>query len=162
MKIFGKGGKLNIIDVILILIVVAALVFVAVRFVFNGSDGETDDAQATNDSMNITFAVSCEQTDATLAQSIIASLEGGEMDYKGESVTTTRIYSSHKLYDAYLTDWSYDEETEMLVLTIEACTEQDEGSYILGTQEIRLGKEFIVKTLSVEISGYVSSMEIAQ
>lgn len=161
MKIFGKGGKLNIIDVIVILIVVAALAFVAVRFVFNAS-AEADDAEESNPSPSITFTVNCEQTDATLARSIIASLEGGEMDYKGEAVTTTRIYNSYKLYDAYLTDWSYDEETRMLVLTIEASAEPNEGSYTLGTQEIRLGKEFIVKTLSVEITGYVSSMEIAQ
>lgn len=162
MKIFGKGGKLNIIDIILILIVVAALAFVAVRFVFNGSDAEASGSEPSNITPNITFTVSCKEVDATLARSILDSLEDGEMNYKGEAVTTTRIYNSHKLYDAYLTQWNYDKATEMLTLTVEAHAELDEGSYTVGTQEIRLGKEFSVKTLSVEITGYVSSMEIVQ
>lgn len=161
MKIFGKGGKLNIIDIILILIVVAALVFVAARFVFRDEAAEIDDGELSVDAPNITFTVYCEETDATLAQSIIDSLSG-EMEYMDEFVPTTRIYNSHKLYDAYLTEWSYDEESELLSLTVEACVENTEGSYTLGTQEIRLGKTFIVKTLSIEVTGYVARMEITK
>lgn len=163
MKIFGKGGKLNIIDLIIILLLVAALAFVAVRFVF-GSDAENVseiDAENGLFEPNLTFTVTCEETDATLAQNIIDSLKG-EMEIDGEPITTTQIYNSHKLYDAYLTDSRYDEATGMLTLTVEAYAELDEGSYTVGSQEIRLGKEFIVKTLSVEITGYVSSMEIVR
>lgn len=161
MKIFGKGGKLNIIDIILILIVVAALAFVAVRFVFNTTEDEPESTGSSVFTPNVTFTVTCEETDATLAQNIIDSLSG-EMEFDGESVTNKRIYNSHKLYDAYLTEWNYDESTGMLTLTIEAELENNEGSYTLGSQEIRLGKDFIVKTLSVEIVGYVSQMEIAE
>ena len=42
---------------------------------------------------------------------------------------------------------------------IEAAAENTVGSFVVGTQEVRIGRDYIVKTVDIEMPGTVSAME---
>ena len=161
MKLFGKGGKLNIIDIIIILVLVAAIAVVAVKVLNKGSDtpGAND---AVSEEPNLRFTVVCEQIQESLANNIIAELEQEEVTIDGTAASPRRIFNSNKLYDASVTAWETKpakDGTVDLWLTVEGVSSDATGSYSLGVQDIRVGIAYNVKTVCIEISGTVYSME---
>ncbi len=155
MKLFGKGGKLNIIDILLILILIAAVAFVAVRFL--SDDGDTLGSEVALSEPNLVFTVVCEDIDEVLAQNIMDSLASPDTLLDGNMINMTRLFNSNKLVDARVTAWEY--ENGALSLTVEGCAVYSNGAFSIGTQEVRIGKIFNVKTLDVEIEGLVYAME---
>ena len=57
MKLFGKGGKLNIIDILIILILVAAVVFVGVRLLSDKTDTLGSENAVTEPNLRFTVLV---------------------------------------------------------------------------------------------------------
>ena len=160
MKLFGKGGKLNVIDIIVILILIAALAFAAYKLL--GPDTEALDANGSLSSPNIRFQVLCEDIPAELADSIVSSLSSEATVIDGVVAPTNRMYNSNKLVDAQITAWDIQADGEGradLYLTVEAAATVTGGAYSIVTQEVRLAKEYIVKTVDVEITGVIFSME---
>ena len=155
MKLFGKGGKFNIIDIILILILVAALAFVAVRFL--SADKNTLGSDVALSEPNLTFKVVCEDVSEELAENIMASLASADSELDGNIISMTRLFNSNKLVDAKVATWEYVDGN--LSLSIEGCAVYSNGAFSIGTQEVRIGKVFNVKTLDVEIEGTVYAME---
>ncbi len=167
MKLFGKGGKLNIIDIILIVAVLAIIVFALVAPSLSTDDGNevgeappaaiVDGENEVNE-QNIIFTVGCEDVDAQLAQSIIASLESGNSLFGEEDDLMTRLYNNHKLIDAHVSGWEYDDNGTLL-LTVKGTATYSNGAFSVGTQEVRIGRSYFVKTMAIEIEGVVYSME---
>lgn len=155
MKLFGKEGKLNIIDIVLIVILVAAIAFAAVRFL--SDDTNTLGSDVALSEPNLTFTVVCEDIDEILAKNIMSSLESPDSLLDGNTINMTRLFNSNKLVDAKVTEWSYTDGK--LMMEIEGCAVYSNGALSIGTQEVRIGKIFNVKTLDVEIEGVVYSME---
>lgn len=155
MKLFGKDGKLNIIDLVLIVILVAAIAFAAVRFL--SDDTNTLGSDVALSTPNLTFTVVCEDVDETLAKNIMSSLESPDSLLDGNTINMTRLFNSNKLVDAKVTAWSYADGK--LTMEVEGCAVYSNGAFSIGTQEVRIGKVFNVKTLDVEIEGVVYSME---
>lgn len=155
-----KKSKFNIIDVIVIVILVAALAFVGYKLLNRGS-GELSDADALS-APNIRFTVLCDDIDATMADNILASLASEPMTIGGSTVEMTRLYNSNKLVDAQVVAFEARdgaEGTKDLLLTVEANATATPGAYSVVTQEIRIGKDYIVKTVGVEITGQILSLE---
>ncbi|MBQ6430284.1 MAG: DUF4330 family protein [Oscillospiraceae bacterium] len=155
-----KKRKLNIIDVIVIVILVAALAFAAYKLLNRGS-GELGDANAQS-KPNIRFTVLCDDLDAELARNIAASLDEAPRSIGGTTVDMHRLYNSNKLVDAQIVGKEVKENedgTIDLVLTVEANATATPGAYSVVTQEIRIGKDYIVKTIGVEITGQILSLE---
>ena len=155
-----KKRKLNIIDIIVIVILLAALAFAGYKLLNRGS-GELSDADALS-APNIRFTVLCDDVDATMAQNILDSLAGEPMEIGGTTVPMTRLYNSNKLVDAQVVAYEAAEGTEGttdLLLTVEANATATPGAYSVVTQEIRIGKDYIVKTIAVEITGQILSLE---
>ena len=74
----------------------------------------------------------------------------------------TRLFNSNKLVDAKIIGHEITtaaDGTTELRLTVEAAAVVSGGAYSVGTQEVRIGKDFKVKTLDVEIEGCVLTME---
>ena len=120
MKLFGKGGKLNVIDIIVILILIAALAFAAYKLL--GPDTEALDANGSLSSPNIRFQVLCEDIPAELADSIVSSLSSEATVIDGVVVPMNRMYNSNKLVDAQITAWDIQADGEGradLYLTVE-------------------------------------------
>ena len=42
---------------------------------------------------------------------------------------------------------------------IEAAAKNTVGSFVVGTQEVRIGRDYTVKTVDIEMLGTVSAME---
>lgn len=160
MKLFGKGGKLNVIDLLIILILVAAIAFVGVRLLSDKT--ETLGSENAVTAPNLRFTVLISDIHPELAAQIETALTGEPTDIGGNVVEMTRLFNSNKLVDARVVSHrittAADGTTE-LRLTVEAAAVISSGAYSVGTQEVRVGKEFNVKTLNVEIKGDVLTME---
>lgn len=160
MKLFGKGGKLNIIDLLIIVILLAAVVFVGIKLL--GDDTETLGSENAMTEPNLRATVLCEDVDPDLAANLMAALEGEPVDIAGNSVEKTRLFYSNKLENGKITGYELRENpdgTTDLLLTFEAVAVISDGAYSVALQEVRIAKEFIVKTLDVEITGVIFSME---
>ena len=160
MKLFGKGGKLNIIDILIIVILVGALAFAAMKFL--GDDTPTLGSENAVTAPNLRATVLCEDIDPELASNLMEALEGESVSIAGNSVEKTRLFYSNKLENgkivSYETKTNADGSTDLL-LTFEAVAVISDGAYSVALQEVRIAKEFIVKTLDVEIEGVIFSME---
>lgn len=161
MKLFGKGGKLNIIDIIIILVLVAAIVLVAVKVLRKEPEtpGMND---AVSENPNLRFTVVCEQMQESLADNIIAALEGGDVTIGSTTTSPCRIFNNSKLYDASIVAWEKmpaKDDTVDLRLTVEGVVSESTGAYTLGVQDVRVGISYTVKTVAIEANGLVYSME---
>lgn len=145
----------------------------------NESTTETE-AEIENPLSEPTLSMIVEIYDITreLADNTIASFDGEPRELEGDMIPMTRIYNSNKLVDAQVVSWEIlDSETEStsatdgetapqtesrdlvtLRITIEANPDVYSCNYGVGTQEVRIGKEFIVKTMSMELVGTIVSM----
>ncbi len=156
-----KKRRFNVIDVIVIVILVAALAFAGYKLLNRGS-GEIGDADALS-APNIRFTVLCDDIDAALADNIFDLLEAEPMNIGGTTVESTRLYNSNKLVDAQIVGIERvegAEGTKDLILTVEANATATPGAFSVVTQEIRVGKDYIVKTIAVEITGQILSLEL--
>ena len=155
-----KSRKLNIIDILVIVILVAAVAFAAYKLL-NRGDESLADANALGEP-NIRFTVLCDDVDPALAENILSSLSGEPMSIGGSTVEMTRLYNSNKLVDAQVVSYEAvpgTEGTSDLLLTVEANATATPGAYSVVTQEIRIGKAYIVKTIGIETEGVILSME---
>lgn len=160
MEQSGKRRKLNIIDILVIVILVAAVAFAAYKFLNRGSEALSDAGALTEP--NIRFTVLCDDVDPTLAENILTSLSGKPMSIGGTTVEMTRLYNSNKLVDAQVISYEIvpgAEGTSDVLLTVEANATATPGAYSVVTQEIRIGKAYIVKTIGIETEGVILSME---
>lgn len=160
MKVFGKGGKLNAVDIVILLVLVAALVFVAVR-VFS-DDSALPAMEDTEYSPNLRYTVVCEDISVSLADNLIASLEGAPFMVEGMEVDVTQIFNANKLESANIVAWekrATEDDRCDLYLTIEALAAYSGGIYSVGTQEIRVGKPYTAKTTAIEINTVTYEME---
>jgi len=155
-----KKRRFNIIDVIVIVILVAVLAFAAYKLLNRGGEalGDADALSAPN----IRFTVLCDDVDATMAENIFNSLSEKPMSIGGTTVEMTRLYNSNKLVDAQIVSYELKDAEDGprdLLLTVEANATATPGAYSVVTQEIRIGKDYIVKTVAVEITGQILSLE---
>lgn len=154
-------GKLNIIDILILLILIAALVFVGVRLF--GRNGGGPATELPTSEPNLRFTVLCSQLPRELAEEAVSALQGEDVVVGESIVTPRRIFNSNSLLDAEIVSWEIVEREDGLVdlhLTVEAASLVGEGTYTVGKQEIRVGVEYSVKTTRVELMGQVLSMEI--
>lgn len=162
MEHSGKNRKLNIIDVIVIVLLVAALAFAAYKLINRGGAEDTAAAPSALSEPNIRFTVLCKDLDPALAGNVIASLSSAPIDVDGYKVEPTRVYNNNELLDAQFVafeEMEGEEGKSDLLLTIEANATETTGTYALLWQEIRIGKEYIAKTLDVELTGVILSLE---
>ena len=164
MKLFGKGGQLIIVDILIILVLIAAIALAAVKVL--GMNDDSEDIGVIEDKAslepNVRFTVYCEDVSPIIAKQVIDSLEGEPLDVNGAAVERTQIYYSNSLEEGHFVDWYTVENGDQLdlYLTMEAVAEvYGPNVYAIAWQDIRIGKEFICKTLEIEVTGVVYSVE---
>ena len=150
----GRKLGFNIVDVIIVLIVAAALFFGVRKLQSSGIMEE----QTT---YHVTYTVLCEQVPAGIYENIrqyvpSTLMASGEL-FDGEIVAVER-----QPWLVYVDGaWIEDPQHESLLFTIEG-TFQDGGvlENKLGKQELRVGKTYIVKSEYIEFEeGVITSME---
>ena len=153
--------RLNWIDILVIIVLVGALAFVGYMMT---KDPDAPDAgeQLVLSTPTLEMVVEIPDLSREIAENAIASFGNDPKELDGIQVPMTRIYNSNKLVDAQIVSWEIQEtENEDLVtvrLTIEANPTVYRCNYTVGTQEVRIGKSFIAKTLTVELTGTIVSI----
>lgn len=167
MKIVDENGKLfkkfNLVDAIVVLLVVAVVVAIGWKAVSAGfAAAEEREAEALAEayetSPHLVFDVVCINLPEVVAEGFAKQMELPEAD--------RQIMNGGELAEGYITDFHYEHNEEDSLctgyFTCEAVLKEEEGIYSVGTQEIRVGKSYIVKTYLLEHSGYISSMEVVE
>lgn len=162
MKQSGKSKKLNVVDYIIIAVLVAAVALVCVRLISKHNDTTPEVEEPSEPNMR--FTVMVPEVDPDLAANIEASLDSDPMEVEDEEepIDMTQIFNSNKYFAAHIVSHETKpdkDDTVALYFTIEAATEATNGVHLVGTQEVRIGKGYIVKTLGIEITGLVTSLE---
>lgn len=149
MKIVKNGrlfGKLNIVDVLILLVVIAAVAFLAVRMV-GGSGGETIAADEPSAQANLRYTVLCEDMPLMQAENAVTAVTAEDYELKLDDdsilkVSPNQIFNSNKFQDAQITsaeilpqDDSADGQRVTVRFVIEAAAKNTVGSFVVGTQE---------------------------
>ena len=69
-----------------------------------------------------------------------------------------QLYNEYKLVNGHVTDVKYEDGS--LYFTVDAIAYCQSGKYAVGSQDVRLGREYVVKTLGFELGGTIRTMEI--
>ena len=172
MNIVKNGrlfGKLNIVDVLILLVVIAAVAFLAVRMV--GGSGGTIAADEPSAQANLRYTVLCEDMPLMQAENAVTAVTAEDYELKLDDdstlkVSPNQIFNSNKFQDAQITsaeilpqDDSADGQRVTVRFVIEATAKNTVGSFVVGTQEVRIGRDYTVKTVDIEMLGTVSAME---
>ena len=138
-------GKLNLIDLLVVLVIIVGVVAVGMK-VFGNDAVEA----VTSQKVTLTYEVICEDVPQHVADYCTDNIGG-------------QLLSSGKLLNAHIVDCKSvsvsDEQTD-LYFTIEAKTTFSGTVYAVGSQEVRVGKEHIVKTSDIECEGIISHLEV--
>jgi len=102
----------------------------------------------TSPTVGITYEVVCEDVPQSVADYCQANV--------GE-----QLLSSGKLLDAHITDCRAEETPDGIDLyfTVEGTTSYSGHTYTMGSQEVRVGMEHLVKTSSIECEGIICALE---
>ena len=149
MKIIDeKGrlfGKLNLID-LLVIVLVLAVVFVAVWKLGGSKAAEA----ATSEKHTLEYTVLFEDVPADVCD-FAATQEG------------VQLTNSGKLLDAHIVSTTAEQVENRhftLRVTVQADATYSGYVYKVGSQEVRVGYEYIVKTSEFEMTVIISGMEV--
>ncbi|PWM15367.1 MAG: hypothetical protein DBX57_02855 [Clostridia bacterium] len=152
MKIIDeKGrlfGKLNLIDLLVIILLIAAVAAVAWKLVGKKAAEAVADTGRT-----ITYTVTVEDVNREAAE--FASTQIGKS-----------LVNNSKVVDAAITDAAVTDRADSahvdLGVTIEGRGQFTGNVYKVGAQEVRVGYEYIVKTSEFELTGIITAMTVAE
>ncbi len=137
-------GKINIIDLLVILLVVVVAAILCVKFLGGG-----DDSTVYEPASQLTYTVKAEGVEPVTYENICRYVDAG-------AGLKDQLMASGTLLNGYVVDVAAspaeDAENEGkldLIFTVEVIP-TDELSGSVGTQEVRIGKEHILKTVHFE------------
>lgn len=156
-------GKLNIIDFLVILVIVAAAVFVALRLTGRGPS----DTPVGTTGTRIRYEVKVPRMEPELYEAIKARIDGGETQFlTGEALIDARIVGIRTA--PYVTTVATEDGRLVLAedpyflnvyFTYEAGLTSVINNQVV-TQEIRIGSSTWVKTVGFQFTGTVVNLEI--
>lgn len=154
-------GKLNLIDLLVILLIAAVLAAAVLKI--TGTD-TANNSYAKSLNRNIVYTVICRVIYRDVAEEAKKEV-GNQLMASGELVddcfvTAVEIrpyYESYVDGDGKLQHQASEEFCDVL-FTIEGEAPYVENAYKIGTQEVRVGKAHIVKTSTCEINGTVATL----
>lgn len=141
-------GKINLIDLLVILLLVAALA--AVVWKLGGSKAA---ASVAGTDKTVVYTVEFEDIPADIA------------DFAQTQLHKSLVNDS-KIISAVITDTRtehYDNELGhvRLYITVEASASFTGNVYKVGPQEVRVGYEYILKTSEFELTGLICALEVS-
>lgn len=163
MKVLDEKGKLfgkiNLID--LIVIVLLVLVVAAVGWKLAGN---RITAAIESNAPTIEYEVLCTQVDPDTCDYAVAHI-GDQLMSNGDMMNaniTNCVIEPHytMVLDADGNPKQVeDPDVHNLRFTIRANVLESANAYSVGSQELRVGKSHIVKTVKLEVNGFITSME---
>ena len=155
MKIIDeKGrlfGKINLIDLLVVLLIVAVLAAVVWKLGGSRAVGKKAAASVSDNTHEMTFTVLFEDQPAEVAQ--FAETQIGK-----------QLVNNAKLVSAEVTGCEAVSSIRTLghvdlSVTIKATATYSGNVWTVGSQEVRVGYEYILKTSEFELTGIISDME---
>lgn len=157
-------GKVNLIDLLVVLLAVA--VIGAVAFKLSGGEVTKQEQLANSEMKELSYVVLCRMVHNDVADYIVNNEVGSQLMSNGELVESCFITDVQQapFYESYVTaDGMYvkqaSDEYCDLTFTISGAAPYGENSFHVGSQEVRVGKSHIVKTVGFEITGTVVELE---
>ena len=152
-------GRFNILDLIILLVVVGVLGTVAWRFVSSATNAEQP--------AEITYTVKVENVDKAMvpelekfipAQLVSEGMfvDGYVTEIRSEPQTKHEIGFDDSKKAVYIID---GENYVNLLFTITAKIQPSDGKTRVGSQEVRIGREHVVKTIYMELRGVTISLD---
>lgn len=158
-KLFGKFNLVDFIVILLVVCIVAAVIWkVADAKITASQEAAELDASSFENAPHLTFSVVCRDVLPEVAEACAAERPQEEQ----------QIMNGSDPVEAFITDCTYTAQQDpngqdtglcQVTFTMEASINEKDGIYKVGTQEIRIGKSYIVKTYNIELSGTIIAME---
>jgi len=158
-----KKKKINIIDIIVIAIIIIAIALVAVKLLGN----KVEDAISTK--------VDCYAEICILGAQPRIYNEVFRQDLVGEKMVSGNDYVNATIEDVWLEDYivqiptsdgktvdSLDPTCKNIIVLVKTQVAEGTASPKIGSQELRAGKTFIVKTQKFETSGTIRYVEFGE
>ena len=154
-------GKVNLID--LLVVVMVLIIVLAVAWKLGGNQ--------INQAMESTKEL------PTMEYEVICYGVNNDVCEYAETRIGDQLMSNGEMLDGYITDVSVepyyivcidsegnavnaqDPQNSNIRFTIQTQVEETENAYAVGSQEIRVGKSHIVKSVNIEVTGYITRME---
>ena len=140
-------GKINLIDLLVVLLIVAVLA--AVVWKLGGKKAAT---AVTGTEKKAVYTVEFEDVSADIAH--FAETQVGKSLVNDSKVITASIT------DVRTADYADENGHLRLYITVEAGASFTGNVYKVGPQEIRVGYEYILKTSEFELTGLISALEV--
>ena len=138
-------GKINLIDLLVIVLVIAIVAAVGWKLV-----GSKAAAAVSDNQHELTFTVLFEDQPTEVAQF-------------AETQVGAQLVNNAKLISAEITEVSSiplaDEPHSNLYVTVKATATFSGNVWTVGSQEVRVGYEYILKTSEFELTGIITGME---
>ncbi len=152
-------GKLNIIDLLVIALLIAAAIFLGMRLT-------QLNANPTVNNSRIRYTVKCSVVDPEVYESAKAKIDAGETQLvAGESFIDGHVvefWAEPNELSSQLEDGTYIRVPDPYFLTVYVTVEAGLTGTVnnqVVSQEIRIGRTNSLKTLSVELFGTISDVE---
>ena len=147
MKIVKNGrlfGKLNIVDVLILLVVIAAVAFLAVRMV-GGSGGETIAADEPSAQANLRYTVLCEDMPLMQAENAVTAVTAEDYECALQEVQFLTVEYDDTSSDSETSYYGY----QKYMVTLAA---QEGDIYILSRRQLI---ELVEQNAVVPLDGYI-------
>lgn len=152
--------RFNVIDAIILLAVIILVAGVGYKALYKPI------SNAVSQDLNVKFTVLLRSVLPDVAQSFVEELPSACVSnglvVPRSTVKSAEIVPSFSVYpnsEGVLVE-GVDPTRVDLRVTVEGIAPDDSGIYSIGGQEVRIGRTFNVKTLSVEISGIVTEITV--
>lgn len=157
-------GKLNLIDLLVVILLIAVIGAVAVKM--TGTEVTKDDQLANAEMTDITYTILCRMVHNDIADYIVETGVGQQLMSNGALVESVFIQDIQRetFYETYVTNEgepkrAASEEYCDLIFTIGGQAPYGENAFHVGSQEVRVGKSHIVKTVDFEVTGTCIELE---
>ena len=153
--------RFNVIDAIVLLAVIALAAGIGYRSLYKPI------SEAMIENVSVTLTVRIRSIQADIAEAFVKELPA-------PCVSRESIVPGSTVKSAYIETsvWTgtdsegrpvenEDPARVDIIVTVEGICPKDDAIYLIGNQEARIGRGFIVKTLSVEMSGTVTNISVS-
>ena len=167
MKIVDENGKLfkkiNLVDAIvalLLVIIVFAIGYKTISASIAAKQEREAEALTENyeNSPHLTYEVICTEVPRKVAESFQAQMQ--------RPMAERQLMSMGNALEGYITGCTFTPENEddeaslcTVLFTLEVVPVKEDGIYSIGTQELRIGRSFYVKSVDFEFNGTIISLE---
>jgi hypothetical protein len=154
-------GKFNLIDLIVVIVLIALVAGIGWKVL----GGKITSAVEASNAVTVRYEVLCTNVDSDTANYCLENANGQLMS-NGELLNgyvtgcTSSPYLETTIDTAGNTVSYHVADRQNLLFTIECQVVPDQNAYAVGSQEVRVGKNHIVKTSMIEVNGTVTAMTV--